>query len=135
MMIGAFGNENMGFGDFDSTAIGDIPSYNIWQDKAYAYATGDATIGFNPTGKYLWENSLYTDGTISSIGAVYSNPYDDRFGNGVFLPIDSNGGTFTVQLFEIVPEPSSAALLAFAGGLWALRARSRQRKLVATKKN
>lgn len=127
MMIGAFGNENMGFGTFTSTPIGDVPSYDIWQDKAYAYATGNATIGFNPIGKYLWLNSISDDGTTTSVGAVYSNPYDDRFSNGggVYLPMEGDGGTLTIQLLEVVPEPSSVALVLLGAGLLALRARHR----------
>ncbi|GAB4166764.1 MAG: hypothetical protein Fur0032_04390 [Terrimicrobiaceae bacterium] len=128
MMIGAFGNSNMGLDSFSTVEIGNIPSYDIWQNKAYAYATGNATIGFNPTGKDLWLNSEFWDGiNPATVGAVYSNPYDDRFGQGVYLPMESDGGTLTIQLYEIVPEPSSVALLAIAGGCFVLLARQRQR--------
>ncbi len=118
MMIGAFGNTNMGFGNNTTTMIGDIASYDIWQDKAYAYATGNATEGFNPIGKYFWINSEYSLNGNSSDGAIYSNPYDDRFGQGVYLPIDPSGGTLTIQLREVdpVPEPSAMVLLVIAAG-------------------
>ena len=55
----------------------------------------------------------------TSAGAVYSNPYDDRFSNSgaVTLPLGNYGGTLTIDLREIpaVPEPSAVALLSVAG--------------------
>jgi len=127
MMIGCFGNTNNGTGTFSSTPIGEIPSYDIFQDKYYAYASTSNGTGYNPFGKYLWENSENnTNGTIST-GAVYCNPYDDRFQSGVAMNMDSNGGTLTIQLMEIgsVPEPSAVALLTVAAATIGIFARRR----------
>ena len=129
MMIGCFGNTNNGTGEFATTPIGDIPSYDIFQDKIYAYASTSNGTGYNSFGKYLWENSENTTSGNGTIGAVYCNPYDDRFANGVGMNLDSNGGTLTIQLMEIgsVPEPSTVALLTVAAatiGIFARRRRS-----------
>lgn len=113
-MIGAFGNESKGFGDFSNTKIGNIPSYNIWQDKSYAYHHTETT-GFNTIGRYIWLNSNYVDAQgNSSVGAVYSNPYDDRFQDGVSLGLGSNGGTFTIQLREVRPATNTFNLVTHA---------------------
>ncbi|MFZ4597038.1 MAG: PEP-CTERM sorting domain-containing protein [Terrimicrobiaceae bacterium] len=129
-MVGAFGNTSNGTGNFTTTQIGDIPSWNIFQDKSYAYNT-TATDGFNPIGKYLWLNSENVTNGVPSVGAIYSNPYDDRFGNnGVSIPMDQYGGVLTVQLREItpVPEPSTIALLSLAAGALFFLARRRRRQ-------
>ena len=127
MMIGCFGNTNNGTGAFSSTPIGEIPSYDIFQDKIYAYASTSNGTGYNSFGKYLWENSENTTNGNGTIGAVYCNPYDDRFSNGVGMNLDSNGGTLTIQLMEVgsVPEPSAVALLTVAAATIGIFARRR----------
>jgi len=130
-MIGAFGNTNLGNGTFSSTPIGAIPSYDIFQDKAYAYDLPEGAVGgFNTIGQYLWVNSENITNGVSSNGAIYSNPYDDRFQSGVYIPFDSSGGTLTVQLREVnpVPEPSTVAILAVATGICVFLARRRRRQ-------
>ena len=107
-MIGCFGNTKMGIGKFSTTKIGAIPSWDIFQDKSYAYnfqLTQIPSPAYNVMGRYLWENTTNIDNGTTSIGAMYSNNYDDRFGKGgVSLKIDT-GGTLTVQLKEIAPTP------------------------------
>lgn len=130
-MIGAFGNTKLGNGTFSSTPIGAIPSYDIFQDKSYAYDLLEGTVGgFNTIGQYLWINSENITNGVSSNGAIYSNPYDDRFQSGVYIPFDSSGGTLTVQLREVnpVPEPSTLALLVVATGICVFLARRRRKQ-------
>jgi len=129
-MIGAFGNTNLGNGNFTTTQIGAIPSWDIFQDKSYAYDTGIAVGGFNTIGQYLWVNSENITNGVKSAGAIYSNPYDDRFPSGVAIGLDSLGGTLTVQLREInpVPEPSTVALLVLATATFGVLGRRRQRQ-------
>ncbi|MEI6492376.1 MAG: hypothetical protein WCO94_07485 [Verrucomicrobiota bacterium] len=124
-MIGAFGNTSNGTGAFANTKIGNIPSYDIFQDKWYAYnSTG--IDGYNTIGQYLWLNSENITNGNGTIGAIYSNPYDDRFGsNAVSINMDPNGGTLTVQLMEVVPEPSAVALLTVAAATISIFARRR----------
>jgi len=117
MMIGAYGNTSEVLFSGSSVVLGSLPSQNVWSDKAYAYVNTGST-GFNPIGQYIWQNSSYTDSSgISTTGAVYSNPYDDRYQNGVSISLDSLGGTLTIDLLEIapVPEPTAMALVAAAG--------------------
>ena len=108
-MIGCFGNTNMGKGNFVNTKIGAIPSYDIWQDRTYAYnfpASPATQPAYNPMGQWLWLNSANVTNGVSTIGAIYSNNYDDRFqgAGGVNLAIDT-GGTLTVELREVMPPP------------------------------
>lgn len=128
LMVGAFGNEStvtlIGGTTASGTAfaytgpLGGAPSGNVWTDKSNAYLN-TGTSGFNPLGKYLWTNSQNVTGTTTSQGAVYSNPYDDRFSNdgAVTLHMGDYGGTLTIDLREVavVPEPSALALLTVAG--------------------
>lgn len=117
LMIGVYGNTSVVQFSGSSVILGSLPSYDVWSDKAYAYVN-TGTAGFNPIGKYIWANSSYTDASgVSTAGAVYSNPYDDRFSGGVSIGLDSLGGTLTMDLREInpVPEPSAMALLAVGG--------------------
>lgn len=122
LMVGAFGNESivtLTGTDYSYTGpLGGAPSETVWTDKMNAYLN-TGTSGFNPLGRYLWTNSQNVTGTTTSPGAVYSNPYDDRFSNdgAVTLHMGDYGGTLTIDLREIavVPEPSALALLAVAG--------------------
>jgi hypothetical protein len=132
LMIGVYGNTSEVLFSGSSVILGSLPSQNVWSDKAYAYVN-TGTAGFNPIGKYIWENSSYTDASgVSTAGAVYSNPYDDRFSGGVSIGLDSQGGTLTIGLREInpVPEPSAIALLAIGGA--ALGGRVWRRRLQAS---
>ena len=68
----------------------------------------------------MWQNSESVLNGTSSTGAIYSNPYDDRFNQyaaSVAINMDPSGGTLTVQLREInaVPEPPAVALLGIGG--------------------
>lgn len=117
MMIGVYGNTSEVVFSGSSVILGSLPSQNVWSDKAYAYVNTGSN-GFNPIGEYIWQNSSYTDSSgNSTMGAVYSNPYDDRFQGGVSIGLDSLGGTLTIDLREIapVPEPTALALVAAAG--------------------
>ena len=122
LMVGAFGNPTvvtLTGTDYSFTGpLGNAPSQNVWSEKSNAYLN-TGTAGFNPLGKYLWENSQNVSTSGTSAGAVYSNPYDDRFSNSgaVTLPLGNYGGTLTIDLREIsaVPEPSAVALLSVAG--------------------
>lgn len=117
MMIGVYGNTSEVVFSGSSVILGSLPSQNVWSDKAYAYVNTGSN-GFNPIGEYIWQNSSYTDSSgNSTMGAVYSNPYDDRFQGGVSIGLDSLGGTLTLDLREIapVPEPTALALVAAAG--------------------
>lgn len=117
MMIGVYGNTSEVLFSGSSVILGSLPSQNVWSDKAYAYVNTGST-GFNPIGEYIWQNSSYTDSSgNSTMGAVYSNPYDDRFQGGVSIGLDNQGGTLTIDLREIapVPEPSAMALLVIGG--------------------
>ena len=122
LMVGAFGNPSvvtLTGTDYSFTGpLGNAPSQNVWSEKSNAYLN-TGTAGFNPLGKYLWENSQNVSTSGTSAGAVYSNPYDDRFSNSgaVTLPLGNYGGTLTIDLREIpaVPEPSAVALLSVAG--------------------
>lgn len=117
MMIGVYGNTSEVVFSGSSVILGSLPSQNVWSDKAYAYVNTGSN-GFNPIGEYIWQNSSYTDSSGNSTkGAVYSNPYDDRFQGGVSIGLDSLGGTLTIDLREIapVPEPTALALVAAAG--------------------
>lgn len=123
LMVGAFGNPSvvtLTGTDYSFTGpLGNAPSQNVWSEKSNAYFNLTGTAGFNPLGKYLWENSQNVSTSGTSAGAVYSNPYDDRFSNSgaVTLPLGNYGGTLTIDLREIsaVPEPSAVALLSVAG--------------------
>jgi hypothetical protein len=115
-MVGAFGNTGNGTGDFSTTQIGNIPSWDVFNDKWYAYNTTE-TDGFNTIGEYLWLNTENITNGITSTGAVYSNPYDDRFGsNGVSIAMDEHGGILTVELREINPVPESSAIILLTVG-------------------
>jgi len=131
MMIGVYGNTSEVLFSGSSVILGSLPSQNVWSDKAYAYVNTGST-GFNPIGEYIWQNSSYTDSSgLSTMGAVYSNPYDDRFQNGVSIGMDSLGGTLTIDLREIapVPEPTALALVAAAGATLGGVAWRRRRRL------
>ncbi len=149
LMVGAFGNETAvslpavplaggstpqpGFEAY-SGPLGGAPSQNVWSAKSNAYLN-TGTSGFNTFGQWIWRNSeSVLNGTIST-GAIYSNPYDDRFNqyaSSVAINMDASGGTLTVQLREInaVPEPPTVALLgigavAVGGVTWRVRRRRR----------
>jgi len=134
LMIGAFGNETNvtlpavplaggntsqpGFEPY-SGPLGGAPSQNVWSAKSNAYLN-TGTAGFNEFGEWVWQHSESVLNGTSSTGAIYSNPYDDRFNQyaaSVAINMDPSGGTLTVQLREInaVPEPPAVALLGIGG--------------------
>ena len=121
-MVGCFGNTKMGRGastvspDFSSTMIGAIPSWDVFQDKSYAYdflLTQVPPPAHSDIGEYIWTNSQNSTttptSTVTTSGAIYINPYDDRFPIGVAINLGTdqyatgNGGTLTVQLREVAP--------------------------------
>ena len=121
-MIGCFGNTKMGRGastvspDFSSTMIGAIPSWDVFKDKSYAYdflSTQIPPPAHSDIGEYIWYNSQISTttptSTVTTSGAIYINPYDDRFPAGVAISLGTdqyatgNGGTLTVQLREVKP--------------------------------
>jgi hypothetical protein len=125
LMVGAFGNPSIVTvtgTDYSYTGpLALAPSQNVWSEKSNAYLNLTGSSVFNPLGKYLWENSLNVSASGTSAGAIYSNPYDDRFSNdgAVTLALGDYGGTLTIDLREIpvVPEPSAVALLSVAGAM------------------
>ena len=135
LMIGAFGNETQvnlpavplanasvdqpGFQAYVGP-LGGAPSQNVWSAKANAYLNTSSGTGYNTSGEWVWTNSESVINGIASTGAIYSNPYDDRFtqyAGATVIDMDSSGGTLTIDLREIavVPEPSAVALLSVAG--------------------
>ena len=135
LMIGAFGNETQvnlpavplanasvdqpGFQAYVGP-LGGAPSQNVWSAKANAYLNTSSGTGYNTSGEWVWTNSESVINGIASTGAIYSNPYDDRFTQyaaATVINMDSSGGTLTIDLREIavIPEPSALALLSVAG--------------------
>lgn len=121
--VGSMGNVGniMGFGN---GTYGNLSSAQWWYLANEAYLngaqSGNSTF-FNLYGLALFGNSNTTifDGTNSTVlsgGAVYSSPYDDRFGSALLSADDKwtvtilSAGNLAVP--AAVPEPATDALLA-----------------------
>ena len=148
LMIGAFGNETQvnlpavplagqpvnqpGFQAYVGP-LGGAPSQNVWSAKANAYLNTSSGTGYNTSGDWIWTHSESVINGTSSTGAIYSNPYDDRFSQyaaSTTINMDSNGGTLTIDLREIavIPEPSTwvMGLAGIACGGWQVFRRRKQ---------